>query len=643
MLIRATAFAVPLLASVVAGSVAGRVMPIPSTPLEVAGWWAVVLVTATIAVVATDRVARRLLPLATLMRLSMVFPDQAPSRLKVARRFAGSRAIKTELDSAHRDGVTGDRQAAAETILALVGALGEYDGRTRGHSERTQLFVTMLAQELKLRDEDRGKLMWAALVHDIGKLKVPHAVLNKPAKPTEEEWQILQSHPVQGAQICEPLREWLGPWWLAIEQHHERFDGTGYPRGLAGAEISYGARVVAVADSYEVMTAPRPYKLPMSPAAARAELTRCAGTQFDPDVVRAFLNISIGRTRRLSGPLAWLMQVLLVRPGPVVGNVLGTASGLAATTAGIFVLSQVPEVADAATRHHQAVQQVDGPSPGLPASVEDPATPRTTDSPRDEDPSTTTPAPSSATHPGSVDADDDPSSDDPSRPHSSTGSPGSPGSDDPSTTPTTRPPTTSPTSDPPTPPPPVPPPAPRPPVAVSDAVTVREDDSVTVDVLANDSIGDHGPLRLLSVGSAALGSASITPEGQVRYVPGPDRHGSDTLVYTVRDRAGRTSSASVNVTVTPVNDPPIAVSDAYSGRTAVTISVGAAAGVLANDRDIDGDKLTVTGDDSLLVTIRSDGSISFLPVLPGVTTVHYTVSDGTTTRTGTVTFTITLL
>ena len=80
-------------------------------------------------------------------------------------------------------GMATDRQEAAETILALVGALGDYDARTRGHSERTQLFVTMLADELKLSSEDKGKLMWAALVHDIGKLKVPHEVLNKPAKP----------------------------------------------------------------------------------------------------------------------------------------------------------------------------------------------------------------------------------------------------------------------------------------------------------------------------------------------------------------------------------------------------------------------------------------------------------------------------
>ena len=93
----------------------------------------------------------------------------------------------------------------------------------------------MLADELQLKNEDKGKLMWAALVHDIGKLQGPDEVLNKPATPTEEEWHVLQSHPRQGANICEPLREWLGDWWLAIEQHHEKFDGSGYPHGLAGA------------------------------------------------------------------------------------------------------------------------------------------------------------------------------------------------------------------------------------------------------------------------------------------------------------------------------------------------------------------------------------------------------------------------
>lgn len=172
---------------------------------------------------------------------------------------------------------------------------------------------------------------------------------------------------------------------------------------------------------------------------------------------------------------------------------------------------------------------------------------------------------------------------------------------------------------------------------------MQEDGLGVVDVTANDRVGDDGPLRLASVSGAALGSASVTANGEVRYIPDPDVHGVDTLSYTARDAKGQKTSATLTITVAPVNDAPVARPDSYSGRTAVALNVGAANGVLANDDDIDGDRLTVTGDDNLLVDIRSDGSIRYLPVLPGRITVHYTVSDGTASRTGTVTITITLL
>jgi hypothetical protein len=184
---------------------------------------------------------------------------------------------------------------------------------------------------------------------------------------------------------------------------------------------------------------------------------------------------------------------------------------------------------------------------------------------------------------------------------------------------------------------------PVPPLAQPDTATVLEDGQGVIDVLANDRIGDHGPLRLTSVSGASLGTATVTTDGRVHYVPDPDKNGSDSLSYAARDAAGRATIATLTVTVSPVNDAPTLRPDAYSGRTAVAIAISAANGVLSNDDDIDGDHLTVTGDDNLLVDIRSDGSIRYLPVLPGTIVVHYTVSDGTTTRTGTVTITIRFL
>src|SRR5439155_27298376 len=152
--------------------------------------------------------------------------------------------------------------------------------------------------------DDRDRLRWASLLHDIGKLQVHSRILNKPGKLGAREWKAIHRHPEEGAKLAAPLAPWLGEWASTIEQHHERWDGAGYPYGLKGTEISLGARIVGAADAFEVMTANRPYKKAMSAGAARHELTRCAGAHFDPTVVRAFLNISLGRLRWVTGPVA---------------------------------------------------------------------------------------------------------------------------------------------------------------------------------------------------------------------------------------------------------------------------------------------------------------------------------------------------
>jgi hypothetical protein len=163
---------------------------------------------------------------------------------------------------------------------------------------------------------------------------VPARILNKPGRPEPHEWETLQGHPAAGAKIAAPLLPWLGEWGRAIEQHHERFDGGGYPNGLAGTDIALAARVVSVADSFEVMTAARAYKKPMSVPAARRELAACAGGQFDPTIVRAFLNVSLGRLWWSVGPASWTAML------PVLGPVQRAASQLAgAANAGAAALA----------------------------------------------------------------------------------------------------------------------------------------------------------------------------------------------------------------------------------------------------------------------------------------------------------------
>jgi len=263
--------------------------------------------------------------------MSLLFPDRAPSRFAVAWRSGSTRQldryIKGADDSEHHEPME-----AAMEILSLVAALSSHDRRTRGHSERVRAYTDLLASELRLPQADVDRLRWASLLHDVGKMNVDTKILNKTGAPTQEEWAVLRQHPIEGGRLIEPIREWLGEWGLAVEQHHENFDGTGYPYGLAGDEISYGARIVSVADAFEVMTAPRSYKSSMSSSAARKELTRCAGTQFDPAIVRAFLNASVGRQRWVIGPLTWILDVPVVSLFGNLGNVLVASSQVALVT-----------------------------------------------------------------------------------------------------------------------------------------------------------------------------------------------------------------------------------------------------------------------------------------------------------------------
>ncbi len=210
-----------------------------------------------------------------------------------------------------------------QQVLELVAALSVHDRQTRGHSERVRVFADLIADEMHLSDADRARLRWASLLHDIGKLVVPPEILTKPAALTDVEMSAVRRHPEEGERLIGPLRAWLGEWGEAVVQHHERYDGTGYPHGLAGDQISLAGRIVAVADSYEVMTAARPYRKSISVSAARKELVKCSGTQFDPMVVRAFLNISMGRLWRVVGFGSWVAQLSLLGWIQTLGLELG--------------------------------------------------------------------------------------------------------------------------------------------------------------------------------------------------------------------------------------------------------------------------------------------------------------------------------
>jgi putative nucleotidyltransferase with HDIG domain len=341
-LLRVLVLVIPVAAGVGAAIFLSQALPRPHGFLGGALWWIALFVASATAASLVDRVARKMLPLAALLGLTMIFPDKAPSRFAVARQVGSIKNLEERVRHAQKHGIEDDPARAAETILTLVAALNLHDRKTRGHSERVRALTDMLADELRLDRDARDRLRWAALLHDIGKLEVEARVLNKPGKPTPDEWESLKRHPQEGARIAGPLLPWLGEWGMAIEQHHERFDGGGYPRGLSGSQLSLAGRMLTITDSFETMTAARSYKKPMSVVRARRELAQCAGSQFDPVVVRAFLNISLGRLVWQVGPASWIVQLPFIGIRGITGPMAAAAKiGAGALARAVFGMAAI--------------------------------------------------------------------------------------------------------------------------------------------------------------------------------------------------------------------------------------------------------------------------------------------------------------
>jgi putative nucleotidyltransferase with HDIG domain len=173
------------------------------------------------------------------------------------------------------------------TASALVSLADTKETSGGGHSKRVARYAFMGAVELNFTEEDRSNLEYAAILHDIGKLRIPDVILNKPDALTEEEWDIVRKHPVVGYNILKDI-PFLREASRLILYHHERYDGKGYPRGVKGEAIPIGARLLAVADAFDHMTTKHPYRAARDNKYAFTELRRCARTQFCPVAVKAF-------------------------------------------------------------------------------------------------------------------------------------------------------------------------------------------------------------------------------------------------------------------------------------------------------------------------------------------------------------------
>jgi HD-GYP domain-containing protein (c-di-GMP phosphodiesterase class II) len=176
------------------------------------------------------------------------------------------------------------------TVTALATSIDAKDPYTKGHSDRVNQYTLKMARQLKLPEDQLDMLQYMSLLHDIGKIGIKDSVLNKPGKLTEEEFDEIKKHPEVGYRIISEIK-YLSKSAEVVRHHHERYNGMGYPSGLIGEKIPLGSRIISVADAYDAMTTERPYKKAMTHEEALLELNRCSGTQFDPRVVKAFIEV----------------------------------------------------------------------------------------------------------------------------------------------------------------------------------------------------------------------------------------------------------------------------------------------------------------------------------------------------------------
>jgi putative nucleotidyltransferase with HDIG domain len=220
--------------------------------------------------------------------------DQLAGALENARLLESELARSRELAAALAE----IQRTYTATLSALGAALDTRDTATEAHSQRVGRYAIRLARELRLGDAQLRDLEQGAYLHDVGKIGLPDAVLQKPGPLSEEEWEIVRRHPQIGAALLRRIPFLQGAAEIAL-CHHERWDGTGYPRGLAAAAIPVAARVFAVADAFDAMTSDRAYRAARPLARAREEIAELAGAQFDPGVVEAFLRVPLAEWERI--------------------------------------------------------------------------------------------------------------------------------------------------------------------------------------------------------------------------------------------------------------------------------------------------------------------------------------------------------
>ncbi len=241
----------------------------------------------------TDAMSRT----ATTGHLDRDFSDDRPVRW-VSSEVSALREAFSSLMSTLEDSLRDRERSYVEAVGAVVAAIDARDHETTGHSFRVAHYALALARALNMRGDQLRAIEWGSLLHDVGKIAVPDAILRKTGRLTEEEWHVMRQHPNWGFEMLADVK-FLEPALEIVYSHHERWDAGGYPRGLGRAKIPLAARIFAVVDTYDSITSDRPYRRARGHGEAITELCRVAGTQLDPDVVEAFIRIPEVQLRHL--------------------------------------------------------------------------------------------------------------------------------------------------------------------------------------------------------------------------------------------------------------------------------------------------------------------------------------------------------
>jgi HD-GYP domain-containing protein (c-di-GMP phosphodiesterase class II) len=272
-------------------------------------------------------------------------------RVRADRRLADSGELLESMRAGTPGAGPAEEERNAERLRQVTDALETQDRYTIGHSRRVARNAALVASGMGLSDHEVATVRAAATVHDIGKLDVPREILNKPGKLTAEEFEVVKHHAADGAELVACLGD--PELTTIVRHHHERVDGTGYPDGLAGDEIPIGARILAVADTFDAIVSPRPYRRAATHKRAIDVLHEESGTHFDPDVVKAFLNRYAGRRA-----LAIWAALAALAARALGGQQAGRAStaGQTAATAATFAALVTAALA-APIGHHVAVNE----------------------------------------------------------------------------------------------------------------------------------------------------------------------------------------------------------------------------------------------------------------------------------------------